>query len=105
MMKGCSWASCCGKGFTLAPLAPAVVQEGGGSLCSVSPMSLAFLGTMRRCSRIILMASRWISKRLLQKASSGARGKAATKMVVKLYWITVRGSGVLVCSRHTIDIP
>lgn len=57
----------------------------------ISPMSLAFLGTMRWCSRIILIASRRISKRLLKNASSGARGKAATKMVVKLYWITVEG--------------
>lgn len=54
-------------------------------------MSLAFLGTMRRRSRIILMASMWISMTLLMRASSGARGKAATKMVVKLYWITVEG--------------
>lgn len=61
-------------------------------------MSLAFLGTMRRRSRIILMASMWISMTLLMRASSGARGKAATKMVVKLYWITVEeqtpGAGV-----------
>lgn len=54
-------------------------------------MSLALLGTMRRCSRIILMASMWISMTLLMRASSGARGKAATKMVVKLYWIAVEG--------------
>lgn len=54
-------------------------------------MSLAFLGTMRLRSRIILMASMWISMTLLMRASSGARGNAATKMVVKLYWITVEG--------------
>lgn len=65
----------------------AVLAEGSPS-GPISPMSFAFLGTMRRYSRIILMASRWISKTLLMKARSGARGKAATKMVVKLYWIT-----------------
>lgn len=52
------------------------------------PMSLVFLGTIRRSSRTILMASRRISKMLLTSASRGARGKAATKMVVKLNCIT-----------------
>lgn len=36
----------------------------------------------------ILMASSRISNMLLMRARSGARGNAATKMVVKLYWIT-----------------
>ena len=56
-------------------------------------MSLALRGTRRRCSRTILMASRRISTTLLKKASSGASGKAATKMVVKPYWITAGGRG------------
>ena len=51
-------------------------------------MSLVFLGTSRRSRLIILMASRRISKMLLRKARRGARGKAATKMVVKLNWTT-----------------
>lgn len=76
---------------TLSDLAPAPFAQAAGLMGPTSPMSLAFLGTMRRRSRIILMASRRISKRLLKNASNGARGKAATKMVVKLYWITAEG--------------
>lgn len=61
---------------------------GEKSLICILPMVLAFLGTIRFCSFTILIASNRISKRLLIKASNGARGKAATKTVVKLYWIT-----------------
>lgn len=53
-----------------------------------SPMSFVFLGTRRRSKRTILMASRRISKMLLIRASRGARGNAATNMVVKLNWTT-----------------
>lgn len=53
-----------------------------------APMSLVFLGTIRRSSRTILMASRRISMMLLMRASRGARGNAATNMVVKLNCIT-----------------
>ena len=52
------------------------------------PMSLVFLGTIRRSSCTILMASRRISKILLMSASRGARGNAATNMVVKLNCMT-----------------
>lgn len=55
-----------------------------------SPISLVFLGTKRRWSRTILMASRRISNILLMRAKRGARGNAATKMVVKLNWITAQ---------------
>lgn len=51
-------------------------------------MSLVFLGTSRRSKRTILIASKRISKMLLIRASKGARGKAATNMVVKLNWTT-----------------
>lgn len=53
-----------------------------------SPMSLVFFGTSRRSKVTILMASSRISMMLLMSANSGASGKAATKMVVKLNWIT-----------------
>lgn len=67
------------------------------------PMSLVFLGTIRRSSRTIFMASRRISKILLMRASRGARGNAATNMVVKLNCITgiVREKhGHLICYSH-----
>lgn len=51
-------------------------------------MSLVFLGTILRSRVTILMASRRISMMLLMSANRGARGKAATNMVVKLNWIT-----------------
>lgn len=54
----------------------------------ISPMSLVFLGTCLRSKLTILMASILISMMLLIRASSGARGNAATKMVVKLNWRT-----------------
>lgn len=60
-------------------------------------MSLALRGTRRRCNLTILMASRRISTRLLKSASSGASGKAATKMVVKPYWITEGCGDVTLC--------
>lgn len=84
--KECSRLLQTGRDLTPALFAQAAVLMG-----PTSPMSLVFLGTMRRRSRVILMASRRISKRLLKNASNGARGKAATKMVVKLYWITAEG--------------
>ena len=46
------------------------------------------MGTSLRSRLTILMASRRISMMLLMRASNGARGNAATKMVVKLNWIT-----------------
>ncbi|TNN35945.1 hypothetical protein EYF80_053883 [Liparis tanakae] len=46
-------------------------------------MSLVFLGTSRRSRLTILMASRRISKTLLMRASRGARGNAATNMVLQ----------------------
>lgn len=54
-------------------------------------MSLVFFGTSRRSKVTILMASSRISMMLLMSAKSGASGKAATKMVVKLNWITENG--------------
>lgn len=54
-----------------------------------SPISLVFLGTSLRSRVTILMASNRISMTLFRRASRGARGNAATKMVVKLNWITV----------------
>lgn len=53
-------------------------------------MSFVFFGTMRRSKRNILMASSLISNMLLIRAKSGARGNAATNMVVKLNWITTK---------------
>lgn len=51
-------------------------------------MSFVFLGTSLRSRVTILMASKRISMTLLMRASRGARGNAATNMVVKLNWIT-----------------
>lgn len=60
-------------------------------------MSFVFLGTRRRSRLTILMASSLISNMLLMRANKGARGNAATKMVVKLNWRTNdTGKNVLV---------
>lgn len=54
-----------------------------------APMSWAFSGTMRRNWVMIFQASTRISKRLLTRARTGARGKEATNRVTKPNWITV----------------
>ena len=54
-----------------------------------APMSWAFSGTMRRNWVTIFQASTRISKRLLTRARTGARGKEATNRVTKPNWITV----------------
>lgn len=102
--QACIPAKGCSRPFqTGRDLAPAPFAQAAGLMGPTSPMSLAFLGTMRRRSRIILMASRRISKRLLKNASNGARGKAATKMVVKLYWITAEGGNAECWCRATME--
>lgn len=55
------------------------------------PISLAFVGTSLRSRLTILMASNRISMMLFRRANNGAKGKAATKIVVKLNWITGKG--------------
>lgn len=55
------------------------------------PISLAFVGTSLRSRQTILMASNRISIMLFRRASNGAKGNAATKIVVKLNWITGEG--------------
>ena len=53
------------------------------------PMSWARCATGRRRSFTILSESMRISKMLLASAKKGAKGKAATKIVMKPNWITV----------------
>lgn len=55
------------------------------------PISLAFVGTSLRSRLTILMASNRISMMLFRRANNGAKGNAATKIVVKLNWITGEG--------------
>ena len=64
------------------------------SLASISrilnqiPMFSARSATARRVSHTNFFASSRISTQLLSRANSGARGKAATKMVMKPNWST-----------------
>ena len=53
------------------------------------PMSWARWATGRRRSHTILSESMRISKMLLARAKNGAKGNAATKIVMKPNWITV----------------
>lgn len=53
-----------------------------------TPMFWARSATGRRYSHTNLWASRRISTQLLRSANSGARGNAATKMVMKPNWST-----------------
>lgn len=70
----------------------------------LSPISLVFLGTSLRSRVTILMASKRISMTLLMRASRGARGNAATNMVVKLNWITKdRAKKNIVCQKQSIS--
>ena len=53
------------------------------------PILLVLVGAVLRPKVTIFLASSRISMMLLIRASRGANGNAATKMVVKLNWITV----------------
>ena len=53
-----------------------------------SPMSIARLDTGRLNCVTSLYASSRISMTLFRSANNGARGNAATNMVIKPYWIT-----------------
>lgn len=55
-----------------------------------TPMFWARSATGRRYSHTNLCASRRISAQLLRRAKSGARGNAATKMVIKPNWRTAK---------------
>lgn len=55
------------------------------------PMFCARSDTARRVSHTNFCASSRISTQLLSSAKSGAKGKAATKMVMKPNWRTAGG--------------
>ena len=53
-----------------------------------TPISSALCATGLLTSHTYLWASRRISIQLLRRANSGARGKAATNIVMNPYWST-----------------
>jgi len=67
-----------------------------------SPMSIARLDTGRLNCVTSLYASSRISMTLFRSANNGARGNAATNMVIKPYWITEMQQNHTKCI-HTIN--